>query len=84
MFFLLLHQFVLFSSLVSYELGLLYIGSCFCFDLVEDRRKFTLFAPSFLSLGRGVGPEASVKVWWRLTMVFGFVCLATWWRGAFE
>ena len=28
--------------------------------------------------GRGVGREASVKVWWRLTMVFGFVCLATW------
>jgi len=31
-----------------------------------------------------VGREASVKVRCSLTVVFGFVCLATWWRGPFD
>lgn len=79
--------FVFFSLLVSYELGLLYIWELFCFVLVEDRRNYLRCLHLFfscLSLGRGVEREASVKVRCSLTVVFGFVCLATWWRGPFE
>lgn len=66
--------------------GCYIFGSCFCFVLVEDRRNYLrcLHLFSCLSLGRGVGREASVKVRCSLTVVFGFVCLATWWRGPFE
>ena len=66
--------------------GCYILGAVFVFDLVKDQINYLpcLHLLSCFSLRRGVGREASVNVRCSLAVVFGFVCLATWWSGPFE
>ena len=63
-----------------------YIFKCwFCFVSGEvEEIIFAVCIFSCFSLGRGMGREAAVKVHCSLTVVFSFVCPATWWLGPSE